>query len=274
MKTFFLLILIVISLKSFGQVSIDFVDTTNFYVTLLNDTINNGVTYPDIVTLDLDCDERRDLIFKCYTTPIPNFPSAHHIIIQNPLREDLEIAQGIYRTGAAINPDTISNWENRNIYGFSYFTVHFGPNWIGRVYEDEIYLEDMNLLYRFNDNDQYRYGWINFSCRAWPATLIIHEIAFDRSFCLSTSTKEIPESFLKLYPNPFSEHLNFQSEQLLLTAISWKVFGIDGRFICQGELEPYANIISLDHKIDKPGTYIIQFFTGDKLTRAQVINKI
>lgn len=278
MKTLFSIFLSFASSVSFSQELIDFVDTTNFHMTHLNDTIDNywQTSHADSIHLDLNCDFNHDIKIRSYQVspgPVP-FPSIQYVEILNYIGSDLEFSENIYPTGEFVDLDTISNWESKSRYVMMCFSIFDGISWIGNFDDDRVNLVDYNLLFRFKDNNQYTFGWINFNCRSYVVQLAINKIAFDKSSCLNTSLKEIQEPRFKLYPNPFSDHLHIQADQIPLSGIFWKVYGINGRFICEGKLEPYTSMISINNKIDKPGIYIIQFFAGDKLTNTHLIRKI
>jgi len=282
MTKYLMLFISLISINSFGQV-IDFIDTSDFYIIHLNDTIDidyhSQTPYPSSIGLDLNCNNENDIIINCYTTPIQNLPSAHNIEIVNLLGDKLEFAKknnslAAFRTGEIVDLASIERWDWGNTHRLLYFNVIGGASWAGINSSDSLYVNDMNLIFRFTYNNMYKYGWINYSGKSWPANLFIHKIAIDKSLCSSNLTSEIFNSNFKLFPNPFNNHLNIISNHSSQKSATWKIFAMDGSYICGGNVDLNTFGILFKDKIDKPGAYIIQFFIENKLINSQIITKM
>lgn len=204
--------LLLTTLPAAAQNSIDFHDTIQFHRSQRADTIDNDhldvTPFPDSTDLDLDCDSVADVRLKCFKTPLPNFPQAHHIVIQPLAGSGVEVlAKGTrvraFRRDTLLTVDALTGWSAGPELQILYFNVLGGASWSGVAGTDSSGVTDMLLVFRKEEAGTLRYGWIAYDGRSWPARLSVHETAWSGSSCLQTGLRVVREATsFRLCPNP------------------------------------------------------------------------
>ncbi|MBK8698511.1 MAG: T9SS type A sorting domain-containing protein [Saprospiraceae bacterium] len=285
MKYFSILLFFLYPLLTMGQEIIHFKDTIYFQVLEREDTLDiNGsfpTPYPNTLKLDLNCDGEKDITFNGYTTPIQNFPSAHHIVIQNLLGSDLEFLKdggylNAFRMDDEINLDSIDGWASLDSFRLFYFNVFGGAHWAGVKSTDSTAIHNMYLLFRLKENNEYRYGWIYYSGFSWPTKLFVHKIAFSRIACLQTSIigEVFKESEISISPNPFENNVHIYIPYLNHKKLEWRILNVNGVLELEGEISDRNTELDLGKLIDGNGVYLIQIVMEDKIYKSQILVKI
>lgn len=285
MKYGYMLMILVYPFITMGQGIIHFNDTISFQIMEREDTIdiNHSVItpYPDTLELDLDCDGDKDIKFNCYTTPIPNFPSAHNIEIQNLVGSDLEFLNAnsflqAFRMDDEINLDSIDGWESQNSYNLLYFTVIGGASWAGVSSKDSVSVNNMYLIFRKKKNGEYKYGWINYSGQSWPATLFVDKMAFDKASCLQTSHKGhiVQELEIFVFPNPVADRLNINIPIFNHQHIKYRIYNMMSELELEGKVTGINTQLELGQLLGSNGIYLLQIIIDDKITKSHILVKM
>lgn len=285
MKYGYMLMILVYPFITMGQGIIHFNDTISFQIMEREDTIdiNHSVItpYPDTLELDLDCDGDKDIKFNCYTTPIPNFPSAHNIEILNLVGSDLEFLNTnsflqAFRMDDEINLDSIDGWESQNSYKLLYFTVLGGASWAGVSSKDSVSVNNMYLIFRKMKNGECKYGWINYSGQSWPATLFVDKMAFDKTSCLQTNAiwPIVHELEIILFPNPFAGRLNISIPHFNHQNIKYSIYNMMGELALEGKITGINTELGLGQLLGRNGIYLLQIIIDDKISKSHILLKM
>ncbi len=285
MRYLFFLTFFVYPFLTRAQQIITFNDTVFFQILERNDTLdidgNIPTPYPSSVELDLNCDGLKDIVFNCYTTPVQNFPSAHHIEIQNLLGAGLEFLNdgsylNAFRVQDTIHVDSTDEWISKNSFRLFYFHVLGGASWAGVNSTDSTSVNNMYLVFRIKENNGYKYGWINYSGQSWPTKLFIHRTAFSKADCLQTHTTGgvSQEATIRIFPNPFENHVNISIPDFNYQNIKWRIFSVDNVLKLEGEIKDSRTDLALGRLLDNSGIYLLQILMDEQIIQSQILIKI
>lgn len=252
----------IIGTEATAQTVIDFRDSVSFQRLPRTDTIDNDyltvTPYPDSTDLDLDCDSVADVRLKCYKTPLPNLPQAHHIVIRPMAGSGVQIlADGAkprtFRRDTALVVDSLSGWSTLPEYEILYFNVLSGASWAGVAGTDSVTVTDRCVVFRKEESGTFRYGWIAYDGIPWPARLSVRETAWSGSGCTTVGTEDLnalPKAIV--LPNPAQGSWILEPPPAAALALLIDQRGVE---VSRYALHPGTNLL---HGEDLPaGTYIL-----------------